>query len=309
MDIAPDSLRLLTSISPSRFTSLKDCALREALAWSRARRLLPGSPKGFLGSVAHGLIEDASIMFPVGSSHLSLEDAWEERLRAEERKLRGSNMESHLVPLSASCTDYYVIKEQTMAVAERQLSKRGSSGSSRESVTFAEEPLASRDKLLVGRIDRLARGPEGWVVSDYKTGKIMADESEQDPHIKDAYVVQLKLYAMLVKDSKGEWPARLELIPLFGDPVEVPFNRDECSALAAEAKTELAAVNRRVAEVKSGRANPSSLASPSADACRFCSWRPSCVAYWRARPTLPETPWPHDASGRLHKRKPPRSTT
>ena len=54
---ALQSPKLLGSISPSRFTAIEACILKEACSGGKHSNLLPRFPKGFLGTVAHKMVE------------------------------------------------------------------------------------------------------------------------------------------------------------------------------------------------------------------------------------------------------------
>ena len=77
----------------------------------------------------------------------------------------------------------------------------------------------------------------------------------------------------------GEWPTRLEIVSLDGSTEVMPFNKDECLALPREAGEHLDASNIIVNSTEPARDRIDRLARPSATACRFCSYRPTCPAY------------------------------
>ena len=52
-------IEALKTISPSRFTALQECALREVWAASQTPQLLPSSPSARLGSIIHRLLQEA----------------------------------------------------------------------------------------------------------------------------------------------------------------------------------------------------------------------------------------------------------
>ena len=60
--------------------------------------------------------------------------------------------------------------------------------------------LESKDGLIAGAIDFVGFTDRGIVIRDYKTGQVFEGQE-----IKPDYSVQLKLYAALYADSKGEW--------------------------------------------------------------------------------------------------------
>ena len=60
-------------------------------------------------------------------------------------------------------------------------------------------------------IDRIVAGSDGVTISDFKSGAVLEDATDNDSEIKVEYKVQLMLYAALYKIAKGEWPRRLLL--------------------------------------------------------------------------------------------------
>jgi hypothetical protein len=99
----------------------------------------------------------------------------------------------------------------------------------------------------------------------------------------------------------GTWPAKLELVPLQGEAVEIPFDPAECEALLADAVMALARINAIIAEFASHQKEAEArLASPSVTACRHCLFRPACAAYREARTGLTRgEAWPEDVWGDL----------
>src|SRR3990167_216977 len=98
MVMDPSHLQPLKRISPSRFTALRNCALKEIWAANRVPGLLPASPAAKLGIVCHKLFEIAT------NRPLQTEDelltAWNEICSEVENGMRANPLESHLVPLA-----------------------------------------------------------------------------------------------------------------------------------------------------------------------------------------------------------------
>jgi hypothetical protein len=147
------------------------------------------------------------------------------------------------------------------------------------------------------------------LLRDIKTGAIWNKETADDgsPLLKDDYQAQLKLYAALWHLKTGQWPVRLEIMPLNGEPVEVFFTPDECALLLQEALTTLERINIAIHTVlESHPPDLAALATPDARICQYCVFRPGCAAYWRAREQSapPEvSQWPNDVCGTLQKQQ------
>lgn len=92
----------------------------------------------------------------------------------------------------------------------------------------------------------------------------------------------------------------MEVVPLQGGPVAVPYDAGEAQRLLADANALLHDANRRIAEVEKGRGQLTGLASPCAGNCRLCLFRPACQAYWLARRQVEKAKWPADVRGLVY---------
>jgi RecB family exonuclease len=304
----------LSAVSPSSFTGLSQCALRAACQAARQPALLPQSPASTLGTVAHKVLEEAG---QVRTSH-SADDflsRWDELVQAEEAKLQQSELQRRFVPLRQHAPRYGVQRhracQQAARIALQVLTPAPAQGTpvGASTCTYHEEPVSTEDKAVCGIIDFAREAPDGVLLRDYKTGAIWdADEAPDGSlALKPEYQVQLKLYAALWHGKTGRWPTRLELAPLDGLPVEVPFETSECARLLEEAREALARINNSIQDVlRVSSPDLESLATPSAHACRFCSFRPGCSGYWREREQLPPeetSTWPRDVRGVLQQKQ------
>ena len=138
-----------------------------------------------------------------------------------------------------------------------------------------ELPLESADGLVAGRADLVVRSPE-HEIRDYKTGQIANDAGQP----RADYLRQLLIYAALEHDQIGSWPSRVVLVPLDPkrSPVVVPIEPAEARSAQSELSGALEQYNEAVVE----QVGPASMASPSADACRFCRFATRCPAFWDA---------------------------
>jgi CRISPR/Cas system-associated exonuclease Cas4 (RecB family) len=155
----------------------------------------------------------------------------------------------------------------------------------------AEQWLETQDKQVGGQVDLISITPDGVTLKDYKSGTIHEGD---EGTIKEAYSMQLKLYAAIYHDAYGEWPKTLELAPLFGQPQQVPFTEKECLELLEQAKAELARVNSLVE-----RKAIQDAANPSPKCCRYCGFRPVCSKYLKAIQIPSANSWPSDVVGRI----------
>ena len=304
----PVSLPLLPlpRLSPSRYSSLKACALREVWTAARAPTLLPRSPAARAGSVVHRLIEEAGKGQLGDGERAAIERRWDELVAEAEADARASWLDKHLVPFKASVPDFEVRRLRAVQRAEefaraRKASGRGPGG--RPSRRH-EEWLETPDGLAGGYIDQVEESEVGPVLRDYKTGHILdTGSAEAGGSPKEEYQIQLQLYAAIFARVTGVWPVRLELVPLQGARREIAFQPDQCLALLDEALRKLAAVNAVIAAYHPVQAE-AELASPSAETCRFCLYRPACNTY-KAHHQFDEgvARWPDDLWGVVREKR------
>ncbi len=115
-------------------------------------------------------------------------------------------------------------------------------------------------------------------VVDYKSGAVFEHDVVTDTTVvKAAYVRQLRIYGYLVRQELGWWPKRGLLLPLGGAGVEVALEPAECEREASDAVDLLDIYNTKV---RAG-ASPEEFASPSTQACRWCSFKIICPAFWQ----------------------------
>lgn len=284
----------LSRISPSRFAGLLDCALREVWAANKNPLLLPASPAAHLGTVAHKLMEFAGSGRLAGASRAQIEAKWDQLIDETETRMSANWIERINVPLRQTAWRYSV---QRIRAAKRALELASKPEGARLPSSTTGERLSERwlelpDGSVGGYIDRIDHKADGTVIRDYKTG-IVTDETESG--IRESYAVQLKLYAALYHARYERWPTELQLVPLRGDEVNVPFSEVECGALLEEAKRARTETN---ASIAAGQLQQ--LASPAPATCRYCGYRPYCSAYRVARQNAnPLDGWPHDLQGTL----------
>ena len=280
------------AISPSRYAGMKDCLLREALANAKTEPKLPSSPKGAIGSISHRLIEESS-KGQVGPERRSFELRWDELV---------ANAENHLPtfqrPLSKSCAEFGIARSRAVRAAERCHNTLGRVlGQGRNKAYGAELDFQTRDGFLRGRIDLVIPSEKGPVIQDFKTGEILDSETNE---IKQAYDLQLKLYAAIYADSTNVWPDRAELISIDGHSFSVEIDKGECLRLLDQARAFFHSSNSLLERIVRGVIPASDAARPSPQACRYCSYRPYCSTYLgHEQNPNEEGAWPHDIIGTI----------
>jgi RecB family exonuclease len=298
---APVSLPLLPlqRISPSRFTALKECALREIWRATKQPALLPSSPAAQLGTVIHQLLAEAGSGRLADGATAELEQRWSELVQAVEASLQQSPLEKSLLPLQRTVPDFEVRRRRAWRkaaeLAQTATTPVRTGGKSR----FAFEVwVETADGSVGGAIDHVLETAGGAVLRDYKSGQLL---QPAEPHgkatLKEEYQTQLKLYAALFHARFGRWPVRLEIMPLQGDAHAVELSPSECSELLAEATRMRQQINAAI--LRNSATGFEALAAPSPKACRYCSFRPACPAYHQTRQQQLDQSWPQDLWGRV----------
>jgi hypothetical protein len=297
----------LKRISPSRFQSLKECALRELWAVGGPPNQLPAAPAARLGSAIHRLLEEAGKGLFREGGRTAIEKRWDGLVGEAESVMQASWLERHFLPLKNAVSDFEVRKLRAIQLAQEIT----------ESFPAAQVPpggqgprgtevwVSTPDGLAGGYIDQVEASPAGPVLRDYKSGHILEEgaSAQGAKVVKEAYEVQLKLYAAIYASTTGVWPARLELVPLQGPVREVAFTASECQELVRQAREAIVAINA-ILRNNAQEAAETMLAAPSPAACRYCLFRPSCAAYKRAREhAVPEQTWPDDLWGTVREKR------
>jgi putative RecB family exonuclease len=253
------SLPLPSSLSPSKVSSFKDCAL--AFRFSAIDKLPePPSPWATKGSLVHRALqllfweEDAgNRTIPVALA--KLERAKTELLDDPEYtglELTDDDREAFFADAEALVRRYFELEDPNkvrVIGTELQLSVQ----------------LGSL--LLRGIIDRLELDDDGeLVITDYKTGRAPTDRYERTK------MTGVHFYAFLCEHVLGRRPARIQLLHL-QEPVAISIAPSEQSIRAMETRTRAiwTAVERACA-AEDFRPRPGRL-------CDFCAYKPYCPAW------------------------------
>jgi putative RecB family exonuclease len=122
------------------------------------------------------------------------------------------------------------------------------------------------DITIRGILDRMEEGPDGLVITDYKTGK-----APPERYAIPAFFA-LKIYALLIRERMGKTPVALRLLYLNGPTVyEIPVNDAQLDAMARQLEALWAAINRAIT-ADAFPTRPGRL-------CDWCSYRDICPAF------------------------------
>lgn len=120
-----------------------------------------------------------------------------------------------------------------------------------------------------GILDRMEEGPDGLIITDYKTGK-----APPERYAISAFFA-LKIYALLIRIREGVTPAALKLMYLGGDKgptvYEIPVNDAQLDAMERHLEALWSAIERAI-ERETFPPRPGPL-------CNWCSYRGICPAF------------------------------
>lgn len=253
------SLPLPSTLSPSKVSSFKDCAL--AFRFSAIDRLPePPSPAAAKGTLVHKALELLFWEHPEGSRSLAagldcLARAWD--LLAEDPEMNS---------LGLSAEDQLTFRTEAEQLVHRYFQLEDPN---KVRVLGTELMLQANlgDMVLRGIIDRLELDSEGrLVVTDYKTGRVPPESREQ------ARLSGVHFYAYLCEKALGVRPARVQLLYL-SEPMSISTTPSDQSVkgMAVRAQAVWAAVERACRD-DDFRPHPSAL-------CSYCAYQAYCPAF------------------------------
>ena len=285
----------LERISPSKYCSLKRCALKEIWSANRVPVLLPSSPMAKFGTAIHKMLE---LVNQGNVTHQKeLDGIWERIIGLIEKEMLEQEFEKHFVPLKKLVRNYEGRRRMAFALANKILKTKGFGGGGKSGASVESEVwVESKNGKLGGKIDLILHSQSGDEITDYKTGKILENDAEDSP-VKQEYQTQLFLYAAIYFEARGVWPQKLTLVGLDGTVHEVPFKREVCKKISDEAKALLDEINHKLREGY----DIEELANPLAETCHYCGYRPSCKSYWQKRNDGGN--WPIDIAGNVVQKK------
>lgn len=269
-------IKLLERVSPSQYYSALNCPYKLVLANSFGYKpLLPLNANAHFGSIIHKMIERIS-KGVINDDHTFAEN-WVSLITKKEEELKEAGLVS-ITPLKYFVTDFALKKNQVKAVLYKKGEKTNYAQKIFSSRYFPEKRLENSDKSISGVADLIIENDSGATILDFKTGKIYSDAINEsdvtEQVIKKEYEVQLKLYAHLYFLMKGKYPQALFIVTLSNDFIEIMFEPANCEIIYSEALDFLHATNSFISinDIKS-------IAKPSAENCKYCSYRPACNFY------------------------------
>jgi hypothetical protein len=269
---------------PTMVEILRSCPLRGCFEASRGyeRRI---SFSGRLGTAFHRVLQS---LLEEPPESVSLAD-----MAAEARRRFHSELQRQEAQASLRFRERHLTRDQSradaaveavMAEAQRmareglvnQVGAEGLSPPSSEN-DVVHEPLGtdephvevevrvrSDDGLFEGIVDRAERLPEGTRIVDFKAA--LRDD------LTERYARQVQLYALMWRETRGEWPVAGEVVyPMRGIAHVVSVAPDACLGVGNEARDIVRQLQRAT--------NPAKLGLPG-DVCKACDFRPWCEVFW-----------------------------
>lgn len=259
------ALPLPRSLSPSKVSAFKDCAL--AFRFSAIDRLPePPSPWTVKGTLVHRALERLFWAVPRGqrtkaAASAQLRQAWAEAQAGPDLAalaLTGEEEAAFLDDAEVLVGRYFELEDPDSVVAiGTELTLEASAGS----------------LVLRGIIDRLDLDGDGeLVVTDYKTGKVPGLAHEQ------SRLAGVHFYAFLCEQVLGARPAKVQLLYL-RDPVAITTVPSEQSMRGLRQRTTAVwSAVERACRLEDFRPRPSGL-------CQWCAYQARCPAFG-GEPTL-----------------------
>lgn len=259
------SLPLPRSLSPSKVTTFRDCAL--AFRFSAIDRLEePPSPATTKGTLVHVALERLFWHHEPGDrgrevAHAELQAAWALMEESGELDMIGLDEAGRTAFLADAATlvDGYLRLEDPDTVTPIGVE------------LTLEAEIASGDRsnalLLRGIIDRLDVTDTGeLVVVDYKTGRVPSERQEQQR------LGGVQFYALLCEHVLGRRPSKVRLLYL-REPVCIEADPSDQALRGLRQRTMAvwSAIERACA-AEDFRPKPSAL-------CNWCAYKPLCPAF------------------------------
>jgi len=244
------------SLSPSRLADFQTCPRRYQHA-SVERIAQPASYATAKGRFVHYIFEQllklAGPERTIEAARGFIDAATENVLTPEVREEIGLDeaTEARLLAETSVIIERYFTMEDPRAVTSEGVEMR-------LSVTVNETPL-------FGILDRLDRDEDGnLVIVDYKTGSL------PNRNYDSQTFANAELYAVLCEEKLGERPTKIRLLYVSqGETIERPVSEVVIRARATAASTAWDKIQRYYADGDFP-------ATPSKNACRFCSFTSLC---------------------------------
>ena len=269
-------LRPITKLSPTLFTTLKQCSLRAGLRQAKVQQTTRSSKAALLGTIAHRVLEKArTISRDSEDLRTQAEVIWSKVVGEMEKELQTSLLDKYLLPIR-KWKKYFVLQQRTIRRCEEVVS---SQGMSETRVVASERKFNSVADGFTGKPDLILRRENGLVIIDYKSSELSDDSQNREEKV-ELWQQQILFYASIVKEEFGELPVGGEIRLLNKEVISIPIDLQKVKALLEEAQTLKEDYN---AKIEAGMAH-SELAQYSVEGCAFCEFKGTCNTFWKENP-------------------------
>lgn len=263
----PES-RAISYLSPTSYEVGQACPLRLAFRQGSTGGASKRTPALRLGDACHHVLDRLVgywLNKEVGDWDGTVAQLWTEEIANEAADSERAG-ELPLYGAPQRWPNYQLKRVRLVRVARRLRSILD--GLPPEAAVRPEHELLAFDGKLRGRLDLFIECAGSHRLIDYKSGTAVDRETLD---VRLSYARQLQLYAVLVSENFGEWPASAQLIPLEGPPVDIELDESSCRAVAEAALGLFDDFNSSV---------PVAPAYPGLSSCPLCSYSTRCSVLW-----------------------------
>jgi hypothetical protein len=261
--------------SPTLWSHMRLCALRGAFAASpAAQRLVLHDPRAWLGTAFHKVVEAAA---RPGATEAAAEQAWTAAVNQAVAEAASHPLDARYAA-PERWPGYFLVRQRALASAQRAIT--ANVGGQRRPAPVGGTPAsaASTEQLLLARGGRLAGRPDrfdGRTLIEYKS--TIPDPAWRGADaILEGFRRQLRLYAAIIAEALGRWPAHGRIVAASGQNLDVPLDPRACDAEASNALAALDSLNGQLAAA----APAGALAQPGEHACANCPFQVLCPSFW-----------------------------
>ena len=255
--LPPEQPDLLQTLSPSRASDFKVCP--QLFKFRSIDRIeMPATVHQARGTTAHlalqRLFDDAPEQRTPARLFDLFREAWSELRGSDEYRDLFESIEAERewgIQSLAVLANYFGIEDpRSFDPLDREL-----------------DMLEELDGITIrGILDRMEEGPEGVIITDYKTGR-----APPERYAIPAFFA-LKIYALLIRQRTGRTPVGLKLMYLNGPTVyEIPINDSQLDAMDRQLRALWTAINRAIT-TETFPPRPGRL-------CSWCQYRDLCPAF------------------------------
>lgn len=262
-------------LSPSHIETAKNCQLQFVLnsVLREEQTALPSaSSTRYTGAIYHQLLEEARKgMVGVPPKKELLERRWEE-IENEVEAQAALNGDSCWLPLRSTDQRFERTRLRAVQFASKMVARNSNTA---EGASTTELWMESTSKNVGGRADAVNYVDGEIELVDYKTGSVLTDKNIIDQR----YVTQIRLYAALYFESRGQWPDKLVLVDGRGVTHNVPLDNDWSIKALKEAEILFCAILEKFDNTASLPLNNTTMLAQPGEICDYCRHRPVCEAY------------------------------